>query len=168
MKKKMMTAGLLIVVLAVWGIIIYRVIAAYSQSDVPEQVPEETLRPKGAGVSYNYVPDTSGLRLSYADPFGITRRSDTAQRKSVRHELVKLSQAATPVLKPAFDWSFVRYSGFITQNGGKVISVLTVSGTTVMLTEGEAANGVKLLKNLRDSVKISFNNKIKFIHRIAG
>ena len=163
-----MTAGLLIVVFAVWGTIIYRVIAAYSQSDEPEEVPEQTLRPKGAAVSYNYAPDTSGLRLSYADPFGITRRPDTAQRKLAGAGLVKLSQAATTVLKPAFDWSFVRYSGFITQSGGKVISVLTVSGTTVMLTEGEAANGVKLLKNLRDSVKISYNNKIKFIHRIAG
>ena len=163
-----MTAGLLIVVLAVWGAIIYKVVAAYSQPGEPDGVQERAPASKVTAAGYDYLPDTAGLRLSYSDPFGISKRSDTLKNKLRRNETVEFVPLKTLVAKPAFDWSFIRYSGFITQDGGKVLSVLTISGTTVMLTDGEAANGVKLLKNLRDSVKISYNHQIKFIHRIAG
>lgn len=41
---------------------------------------------------------------------------------------------------------------------------MTVNGKEQMLEEGGILAGVKLLKNYRDSVKISFQNKTRFIN----
>jgi hypothetical protein len=38
-----------------------------------------------------------------------------------------------------------------------------INGKEVMLTEGENAEQVKLIRNLRDSIKISYHGQTKFI-----
>jgi hypothetical protein len=66
--------------------------------------------------------------------------------------------------KPAMNWSFISYSGYIRNPASKkLIALVSINGQNLTLAEGETKNQVKLLKNLRDSIKISYEGKTKFI-----
>ena len=68
--------------------------------------------------------------------------------------------------KPVEDLSFIKYSGFIYNPAAKTtISIISVNGKNAMIADGEVAEGVKLIKNMKDSIKISYRNKIRFISR---
>jgi len=45
----------------------------------------------------------------------------------------------------------------------KLIALVSVNGQNITLSEGQTKNEVKLIKNLRDSIKVSFEGKTKFI-----
>ena len=68
------------------------------------------------------------------------------------------------MLKPAMNWSFISYSGYIRNpSTKKLIALVSINGQSTTLAEGESKNQVKLIKNLRDSIKISYGGKTKFI-----
>ncbi|MEO7215185.1 hypothetical protein [Mucilaginibacter sp.] len=161
MKNKKLTYVLIVAVAAVWGLILYRVFDAASGDD--EMVaPTQQVTKKEAYNDYQIKPDTSHLLLNYRDPFGLVKFRDTVNAKITPS---KLSRAIT-LPKPEINWGFVKYAGFIANPGSKkMIAILTINGKSVMLAEGESADEVKLLKNLRDSVKILYRNKSKFITR---
>lgn len=64
----------------------------------------------------------------------------------------------------AFNWGFIKYSGYIhNPDSKKLVTLLSINGQNVTLSDGETKAQVRLLKNMRDSIKISFEGKIKFI-----
>jgi len=77
----------------------------------------------------------------------------------------KVVHTSLPVInKPIMNWSFIQYSGYIRNpSTKKLITMLNINGRNETLAEGQVVGEVKLLKNLRDSIKISYNGKIKFI-----
>jgi hypothetical protein len=156
MKNKKMIYLLGLVVVIVWGIIIYRIIEAAVGSD-DTVLPNSTKVVKELYNDYTTTKDTSHLLLNYRDPFGLKKQADTTQY------IAKRSHRAQ-VFKPVINWSFIKYSGYIRNPGTKkIIAILSINGKNVMLTEGETSGNVKLLKNMRDSVKINFNGNVKFI-----
>jgi hypothetical protein len=160
MKNKKLTYFLGFVVLMVWGIIIYRVIDASAGGDDPVTVVSNAPR-KEAYNDFAIAKDTAHLLLNYRDPFGLVKQKDTvtlAVKRNYHKTMVSLDK------KPAFNWGFIQYSGYIRNPGSKkLITLLSINGKNEMLSEGETRDNVKLIKNLRDSIKISFNGKTKFI-----
>jgi hypothetical protein len=160
MKNKKLTYFLGFVVLMVWGIIIYRIIDASSGSDDPVPVVSNTPQ-KEAYNDFAIAKDTTHLLLNYRDPFGLVKQKDTlslAAKKSTHKSMISMDK------KPAFNWGFIQYSGYIRNPGSKkLITLISINGKNEMLSEGESRDNVKLIKNLRDSIKISFNGKTKFI-----
>jgi hypothetical protein len=163
MKNKNVTYMLVIAVVVLWGVIIYRIAAAYSEDDYPPlTAPAARKMTRG---DFAVKPDTARLLLNYRDPFGLMRKTDTVKP----HNTAKSMAAAAHPAPASIDWSFVKYAGFIANPGSKkIISLLTVNGVNVMLAEGEQAAGIKLIRNKRDSVMIGYKNKFKFIKRNTG
>jgi hypothetical protein len=159
MKNKKLTYFLIAVVLVVWGLILYRIFDAVSSSDdTPVQLVAK--QEKEAYNDYSVPNDTTKLLLNYRDPFGITKPKDTAAKisKVISHKSTVI------VPKPTINWSFISYSGYIRNpSSKKLIALVSINGQNITLAEGETKNQVKLLKNLRDSIKISYEGKIKFI-----
>jgi hypothetical protein len=157
MKNKKLTYFLVFIVLLVWGMIIYRVFAASGNDD---PLPVTTI--KTAKEPYNdfAIPkDTTHLLLNYRDPFGIIKFRDTIAL-NVKHPKALVLEKP----KPAMNWSFIQYAGYIRNSSSKkLIALVTINGKSEMFSEGETKDQVKLIKNLRDSIKIGFNGKIKFI-----
>ncbi len=150
-----------LVVLAVWGIIIYRIVNAVSAGDddsAPATAVKVTKEPYN---DFALAKDTTRLLLNYRDPFGLVKQKDTTNlsvKKSYHKSMVSAIQ------KPAFNWGFIQYSGYIRNPvSKKLITLVSINGRNEMLSEGESKDQVKLMKNLRDSIKVSFNGKIKFI-----
>ena len=158
MKNKKLTYFLGLVVLIVWGMIIYRVFNAVSGGDDSEPVTAV----KGVKEAYNdfTIPkDTTHLLLNYRDPFGLTKQKDTTRQ--ITRRSVDRKPAA---LIKSMDWGFIRYSGYMLNPGTKkLIALVTINGQNTTLAEGQTKYEVKLIRNLRDSIKISFEGKTKFV-----
>lgn len=149
------------VVLVVWGIIIYRVFLAAAGSDDDAVPAVSNVAQKEAYNDFAIAKDTTMLLLNYRDPFGLVKQKDTANLSVKRSPYKSMASTAK---KPAFNWGFIQYSGYIRNPvSKKLITLVTINGKSEMLSEGEIRGQVKLIKNLRDSIKISFNGKTKFI-----
>lgn len=159
MKSKKLTYFLIIMVIGVWGVILYRIFAAVGNNDDTAALP--ALKPQKEAYNDFTIPkDTTKLLLNYRDPFGLTKQKDTAM------SIIKLSKHLnTPAMvKPGINWSFITYSGYIRNPASKkLVALVSINGQNLTLAEGETKNQVKLIKNLRDSIKIGYQGKIKFI-----
>lgn len=158
MKNKKLTYFLGLAVLVVWGIIIYRIFSAATAGD--DDSPAIAARPlKEAFNDFTIPKDTTHLLLNYRDPFGLVKQKDTT--RTVAKRLVN-RQLIVPV-RP-FDWGFIHYSGYMLNPATKkLIALVSINGQNTTLSEGQTKYEVKLIKNLRDSIKISFEGKTKFI-----
>jgi hypothetical protein len=164
MKNKKLTYVLGLAVAIVWGLIIYRIIASVNNgndamNNTPVAITKEPFN------DYTVPKDTTHLLLNYRDPFGMVKFKDTVKTVS-KHgkDYVK----ALPV-KPVINWGFIKYSGYIRNpNSKKLIAIISIHGKSVELTEGETAENVKLIKNMRDSIKVFFDGKTKFISMHTG
>ncbi|MDB5122343.1 MAG: hypothetical protein JWP94_472 [Mucilaginibacter sp.] len=160
MKNKKLTYALIFIVLAVWGMIIYRVIASADPGDGASPVFTAKMK-KDPYNDYTIPKDTTHLLLNYRNPFGVQKQPDTAEvpLKKLIHKTIGVA----PV-KPAMNWNFIQYLGYIHNSSSrKLIALLAINGKNVTLKEGETADKVRLMKNMRDSVRISFNGQIKCI-----
>jgi hypothetical protein len=164
MKNKATTYVLLLAAFVVWGLLIYRVVQAYAGDETASALYQPPLK-KEAYNDYAIKADTSRLKLNYRDPFGLAKTPDTSRKKT--GPVVAI--AALKRTEPAVDFGFIRYLGFIANPGSKkVISILQLNGASQMLADGESAGEVKLLKNLQDSVKISYHNHTKYIKKSSS
>jgi len=157
-KNKKLTYLLGLVVLVVWGLIIYRVFDALNSND--DSSPAAAVKiAKEAYNDFSVPKDTTHLLLNYRDPFGMVKQKDTS-----KVVIRKVSEPKIPVQVKPMDWGFIRYSGYmLNPDTKKLIALVSINGQNMTMLEGQTKNDVKLIKNLRDSIKISFGGKIKFI-----
>jgi hypothetical protein len=159
MKNKNLTYLLGLVVAVVWGIIIYRIFDAAKGNDDDMAIVHTTIK-KEAYNDFAVPKDTVHLLLNYRDPFGVTKQKDTAvlPAKNIVHRINPI------VPKPAFNWNFIQYSGYVRNpSSKKLITLMSINGKNEMFSEGDVKDQVKLIKNMRDSIKISYNGKLKYI-----
>ncbi|MGN6640577.1 MAG: hypothetical protein ACTHJ8_16820 [Mucilaginibacter sp.] len=161
MKNKKLTYLLIVLVLGLWGMIVYRIFNAVTAND-DDNIAQSVKPLKEALNDYAMVKDTATLSLHYSDPFKAAQniRKDTV---AASHPRVVIRHNLRPA-PPAINWSVITYSGYIRNPGSKkLIALLNINGRSAALAEGETREQVKLLKNLRDSIKISYQGKTKFI-----
>jgi hypothetical protein len=157
MKNKKLTYFLIAAVLGVWGIIFYRIFDAAGSGD-NDLIPATEKTIKVAYDDFSCPKDTTKLLLNYKDPFGLIPPKDTIKVK------VLPIKNTVPDAKPAMNWSFITYSGYIRNPASKkLIALVSINGQNMAMTEGEVKSQVKLLRNLRDSIKVSYGGKTKFI-----
>lgn len=168
MKNKAAVYFLVLVVIVVWGLIIYRVVdAARSDEDDPGFMAH-TVIAKEPLNDYELVKDTATLKLNYRDPFALlpSRENVPVSVSKPAGQLVAPVRHILPELsaKPAVNWSFIRYSGFIRNpHTKKLIALVSIGSKSLMLSEGETAEQVKLLKNMKDSIRIAYQNQTHYI-----
>jgi hypothetical protein len=155
-KNKVVTYLLIAAVLVVWGLIIYKIIGAYSVGEEDTYTPPAIQKEKYD--DYAVPKDTAKLVLNYRDPFGMAVKKDTARPK------IQGTPRFIPVTKTGFNWDIVRYSGYIKNAGSKkLIAVMHIDGREAMMSEGEVIDQIRLVRNLKDSILISREGKKKYI-----
>lgn len=164
-KHKKLTYLLICVVTAVWGVIIYRLF--FNEEDVAYKPGFVAVEPKKEPYDqYQVNNDTARLRLNYRDPFINTTDIEPDAKEpdlSGHRPPVNLNP---PVVPAPVDWSTIKYAGYIINPvTKKLVSVIVVNNRERMLAEGEIFEGVKLLKNKRDSILVSWRGKQKYIRQ---
>jgi hypothetical protein len=161
MKNKKLTYFLGVLVVGVWGMIIYRVFQAVGGDD-SQPILIQTASKKEAFNDYEIPKDTSKLLLNYRDPFSEEQQKDTAEIPI--RKLVHPVNTRAVVQKPSTNWGMIKYSGFIHNPGSKkIIAIMNINGKEQLMSEGETVEQVKLIRNLKDSVKVLYQGNTKFI-----
>lgn len=158
-KNKKVTYLLICAVGVVWGVILYKVF--FNDTGMEDTFQPQIASPKNEPYDqYAAKTDTFKLALNYKDPFvGMV----AAEQPEVV-ENVKSVNTVPLAVKPMVDWTGIKYSGYVVNPlTKKLVAILVVRGQERMLAEGEVFGGLKLLKNKKDSVLVSWQGKQKYI-----
>lgn len=159
-KNKKLTYLLICLVIAVWSVILYKILfnEPADNGNISLQTTKISHEPYDRYVEKK---DTFVLKLNYRDPFG-----GKSVAAVIPESKVKTSDFPVPV-KPAPlppNWSTIKYTGYIINpKTKKTVSIVAVNGSERMIAEGESFQGVKLIKNKRDSILVSWLGKQKYI-----
>lgn len=148
-----MTYGLIIVVIGLWGIILYRVIEAFS---VPED--ELTLINKNSGLKTenSKIAEEQTLLLNYKDPFLksiYTQKSSNAFKSNRKKSNVNIRPTKKIRLNNA-----ITYQGQIS-DANRNIAILKIDGKDVLLKEKDVHLDLQLKKIYKDSVILIFQDQ---------
>ena len=162
MKSKKSTTLLLLAVAAVWGIIFYQLFI--SMKEEIHALPTTMNRSVKNESLDDYRPkDTFTLKLDYRDPMlgeavAIEKAEETVTAPVVSRPV------SFQVPKPAQPQDDIKYTGYISGSTGKITAaIISLNGKELMLGEGESQEGLKVLKNYRDSIKINYRERTRFI-----
>lgn len=162
MKSKPLTYLLIVSVAAVWGIIFYRIFSAQGDEEI-SLTPLTKYNKVNESLDDYVMKDTFILSLNYRDPFLTDVPDVNIKTANITSEAQK-SSVNELSHKPAINWNIIKYTGFISNPLKKSpVAIVQVNGTEHMMKEGESMDGVKLIRILRDSVKVTYQNKTKFI-----
>lgn len=160
-KNKGVTYLLIVAVALVWGIIIYRIFFMDPVEEDSGQFIKSTTKHEPFD-QYLVKKDTFTLALNYRDPF-LSNVNAPVEIPKTSLATQALQIPVKPFVPPP-NWEMIRYSGYITNPvTKKLVSILTVNGKEQMVAEGESLEGVRLLKNKKDSVLVSWMGKQKYI-----
>lgn len=160
MKGKKGIYILLPVVIAIWGIIGYKIYKSV-YPDVNRETTANTIDFKAVADT---TQETYTLAANYYDPFlsGIQSKkySDNATNKNPK-ALVKpknLVPEKTPLV-----WPLIKYKGsVINQQSNVQIALVSINNKDFLFKKGETKLDLTVLEIKKDSVKISFKEKIVF------
>ncbi len=152
MKSKKGVYFLLVVVLAIWGSVIYKLFFQNKGGDDyvmnrPVFVPEQ--------IDLTSLNDTFFIHPNYRDPFlgkGIEKHIKTSASVSVIKPLEK------PTVVSTLKWPAVAFHGLIrNQKSNKQIALVQIEGHTYNMTPGDIQSGIELKRCFKDSVQLLFN-----------
>jgi hypothetical protein len=161
--KKSTQAVLLVFVLAVWGVIFYKI---YDKLTAEDDEPVAFDLP-GNSLPLAHAVDTFKLLANYNDPFAYesfreARREASAPSAPAVKPIVKI--AAKPTLAVADPQ--VKYLGMIRNNASKKkVALVIIDGKSSMLQEKQSLDDVKLLRIFNDSLEIMIGHKKCFIRK---
>ncbi|RZJ76971.1 MAG: hypothetical protein EOO45_00375 [Flavobacterium sp.] len=111
-------------------------------------------------VDHRYDPVV--LQLDYGDPFSKSEDAEGIDQV-VNSGLDEKIDPVVPV-KPPVNWSAIQYMGRIyNPQTRENIAIITINGKEAMLSEGQSASGLKFIMQRGDSIKVSYQQSVKFL-----
>lgn len=147
MKNKRKTYILLIIVLTIWGLLIYKFFSFTSED--PSGVSTETELPlKALAVRKR---DTFQIDVNYRDPFLGKMYMPEKASASVKRKVKK---------KEPVEWPAVIYKGIVsdTKDKKKVFMVI-IGGRTYMMKEKETEGEITLKRGNRESIEVKYKGE---------
>lgn len=160
MKSKKFVYLLIGCVAIVWGMIIYRIYIGLNQD---EENPVVINLPKTGSIQVSdHTADSYVLDLAYRDPFSSTEIAFVPEEK--KESNTGIVKPVMPPVKPMISWPTIAYTGYISNPvTHQKIAMLTINGKASMVNEGDVQQGIKLVKNMGDSIQLSFQKNTRFI-----
>ncbi|WP_157814205.1 hypothetical protein [Olleya sp. Bg11-27] len=144
---------LLVIVLAVWGAIGYKIINGLSPNNPEITKPD-------FNVSFNpkidFEIDTFSIQVIYKDPF-----LGTLASKNKKANAKSFSNFEKPENTP-----IVTYSGLVKkQNASNPVFVININNRQYLLKQGQTADSITLIKGNTKAITIQYKNKSQIINR---
>lgn len=145
---------LLPVVIAIWGLIIYKVL------DISERTKEIPVpHPLQDKVSTRRQGQREALSLNYADPFGL-QASKVVKPEPKKKRKSRRNQRTT-------QWPDIKYNGVVrAKKTDKQIAIISIEGRQHLFFSEQKHQQIQLLQAWKDSARVSFQDSlIKVIHK---
>ena len=156
MKKNQKTYLLLGLVIAIWGILGFRIVKSISPSEPEPTTTITNIEFKPTALKER---DTFSILANYRDPFLGTIPKSTNKPTSAKATVGKQ-------IKPKMPEKNIIYSGLVNDNAtGQKIFFLSVDGQQLMLSKNQEAEGVKIISGNAEKVKLRYNGLTKTIGR---
>jgi len=145
-----------IVVVAVWGVIAFKILSYFSKSSIVELPTSNAF--KTAGIKLK--KEKFKLDASYTDPF----------LKDIKEMVIQQTLSPMNVgnrvefqpLKSNVLWPEVKFCGIVeTSTKEKKIGLLQVDKRNFLISEGDSIVSVKVIKIYKDSLRLKFSNEEK-------
>ena len=151
MKNKTKTYTLLILVLSIWGIIGYKIIATVNSAlpEIASQNFEHTFNPKT-----NTEVDTFSIQSSERDPFLGTLY---IKKKSIPQKI----KPKTPLV-----WLPIIYHGNISKQNAKAkVYIISIDNQQHLMKTGQTINEIKLVRGNNSNIIVSYKGVRKTIEK---
>lgn len=159
MKNKKLLYVLIPGTLLVWGMIIQKIYSAASGTEGPLDQHTASIPLKENMV----MEDTFSIHPVYPDPFREPTKKIVAKssEKTVSKQAVKKTNTAV-----ISSWPSVVYGGIIkNQNSKKELALVSVNGQSSLMSAGDKAGDVQLLKVYKDSIQVKFGKEDKYVRK---
>ncbi|HET6990351.1 MAG TPA: hypothetical protein VFJ43_03460 [Bacteroidia bacterium] len=163
MKNKKTAYFMVPIVLAIWGVIGWKVYAAVKGNDKNILVSSEQKKEKS---SLKEIPDTVSLIASYRDPFlgKVVVIKDNSNQKSRDSKLPVVKVPDPPAIPEP--WPKISYHGLIRRSGSaRTVGFLSVNGASYFVQGGEDLTVVKVGLLWKDSVEVLFGKEKKIFRK---
>lgn len=150
MTKKTKTYLLLIVVVIIWGILIFKVVDALKGSN--DDIISSNFKPEPFNFNYQKKKDTFTLIANYRDPFlGDVSEKENRQRRSKTP--IKTKQPEEPL-------PLITYSGYMTDPINKErVFFININNQQHMLKCNETVENVKIISGNDRNIVLRFGNQ---------
>lgn len=160
MKNKKLTYTLLLLVLCVWGIIIFQII-----DRKPASLPDVSIQ-KNSGKSFTSEIMDYKYDNAIVDPFfrNVIRTNGEVQKKSTSRINKPEIEPKIPVAEVEFPR--IEFSGLINNpSNNKKIAIISIDDVKHVLREGSTIGDYVFDNFQKDSIKVSSKNKSLFIKK---
>jgi type II secretory pathway component PulC len=141
---------LLVLVLAIWGIIGYRIVSTIKPKapNISQQNMDVAFNP-----NINTKIETFSIQLMDRDPFLGTLYNKKPSPSSTKHK------STPPII-----WPGITFQGIISkQNSKEKICILSINGQQHIMKAGKVIEGIKLLKINKKDILVSYKGQSKII-----
>lgn len=165
--NKTSTYILLIIVVGLWIVVFYRIYKSFFADDEGGMVAVVNSKPNKIVLEDSNI---FLLKANYQDPF-LGRFSNSLVRSANSTNVVvsSVKKAVAPKVKKEpikIDWSFIKYFGLIkNQQTQKQVALISINGKQHMVSEGEKVDEVLLVKNFKDSIKVTYQGETIFLKK---
>ncbi|MGJ1447711.1 hypothetical protein ACR79S_21190 [Sphingobacterium spiritivorum] len=164
MKNKGLTYGLIIVVIALWGYIIYTIFASVSEDNINPVTRVSTTGNEDVNLNYYRIKDDVMLALDYEDP--MLRGIDIPLENTDAPAAASPNPAPYFTPAPVLPQTKVDYLGYIeNENGRNATAILAIQGKQHMVNTGDQLQGVKVLQIKSSFVKVQVDGESKIIYK---
>lgn len=175
MKNKPITYLLVLAALSIWAYVFYSIFSGVSSDD--DYIIKQSNKTQQEDTSDIAISKYS-LLLNYSDPFlknyspshnssssSISNPNKTVSKPIIKENIKQLEDKNRLAADITFCKS-VLYSGMIRNNTSKKnVAILTIENNEYMLSIGESANGITLLKIVADSIEVKCKERKMYIRK---
>ena len=139
------------VVIAVWGLIAFKIVSYFKSSSVVELPATNVF--KSAGIKVKR--ERFALDASYRDPFLNEIKVKTSKSDPYR----QIEQVST---KKQVKWPDIRFNGIIESSAkDKKVGILQIDKRVYLVNVGDSAAKVAVIGMFKDSLRLKYSNEIK-------
>ncbi|MHC1705777.1 MAG: hypothetical protein AB9846_17885 [Tenuifilaceae bacterium] len=141
-----------VVVIAIWGLIAFKIVS-YFNSTSKVELPATNVF-KTAGIKVKREKYT--IDATYRDPF----------LNEVKEKIVKSDQnlrdVSFQVSKPPVKWPDIKYNGIIeSTNKSKRVGLLQINKKVFLVNEGDSTARVIVIAMYKDSLRLKYDKEVK-------
>jgi len=158
MRKKALTVGLLLLVIAVWAFVLLYIFSALQ----PQTNSRELLTPIKMKMDYSHlisILDTQKISVNYPDPFLKFCSS------AIKPVLKLPSSKGKEVIIPSEEISFIEYRGVIINAHKRRVIFLTIHGHDYVTMVGKRVEQILILGATQNEVFVNYHNRIFKVKR---